>query len=448
MLKHNTSRFIVKHGHFLTLGLDALLAYSTYQSTGLFNHNFTGIASVLPYVITIPLIGLTLIAGLSTMVMLGEKGGAVGEIYDDVITDLNNKASKEIYKKYNPKKYYSQDESEEQELVRKFTFTLGCAISLDLSSCQLTKLEYTLAKEGLPKECITNSIVKEIYQNESFNQNTHAIANLFKFALNHNSENDSPNHCFRVLKILLSISPKLTQDDQKMITQLLSKNELTNANEKVVGYMARKDIFLSLNDENQKLFLEVFTSKIKNRNELIDAINEKNATSSSKTTSNTIEEKDDATPIEIKNEPLVINELSLKNFNQFKQNCQSLYDNQSQSLNQLLDKVHELLLFKEKMLGFVKNSLASNVEIEFFLTQDIDKTIHNFNREINILHKMKHVGHPELDQNREIVLNKMSDRIDLIMEKMAEHLKALHQSLTEDLHIESEVNQKVLSSKM
>ena len=319
-------------------------------------------------------------------------------------------------------------------MVKSFTKTLAVAASLDLLQELTPRIN-----EDLSQTCINNAVIKEIYLKESLNQNTHALANLFKYALKH--VESSTNYYLNIAKIFLTIEPQFTQADQEVFTKLLKKINKDTINNKVIEYLSQKKVFLLFNEENQRLFLENLGQRIQNRDELIESINEK-----TNSVSNEIE--DEAKPIVIKSEPLQINQLSSQNFNQFKQNCQTLYDNQTSNLEPLLDKIEELLLFKEKVLGFMKHSTGTNVEVEFFLTQDVDKIIHNFNREINILHKMKHLSHPDLEMNKELVISKMSDRIDLIIDKMTEHLKTLHQSLTDDLSIESEVNHKVLKCKM
>lgn len=445
-MKHPILRKVIKHGIFLTLGFDALLGYSLYKSVGLFHHDFTGIASAIPYVSTISLGIVNFLNVLLNAASLGEKGWMAGAFADDILTSTNQSISESMYKKYNNKDFYSQKESDEKALVTKFMKILTISASLDMSKYQATKI-----KESISQSCVENSLIKEIYIKESINQNTHVIANLFKEAIEYtgddrNNLNPEANNFFKIMKTLLVISPQLTQADQKTFTHLLKKNNFKSQNTKVIQFMSQKENFSLFNVENQKLFLKVFENKIRNRDFLIETMSNNNSISNESPTS-LVQVENDSTPIVIKNEPVVINELSLKSFNQFKQNCQTLYDNKDE-LNSLLDKVEETLLFKEKMLGFMKHSTTPHIDIELFLNQDVDKLINSFNREVNILHKMQHLSHPDLEKNKTVVLEKMSNRVELIIEKMVEHLTKLHQGLTDDLNVESEVNHKVLSSKM
>lgn len=440
MLEKKFSKIIQKNNHFLDLGATLLLAYATYESTTLFGHHYTGLTSAIPIALTTTFCLLTIFIGALSLIGHDIKGGALGAIFTKNSLKLNEKQTNKIYYNYNPKELYSQEELKEKKIFTKALNLLIIASNLDAVS----KFDgYPYIHEAFDEEAIKSPLIQKLYFKECVEKNSPILSNLFLEALTYQTKKDV-SYAKKTLQQLLDLNPQLTESDQKNFAHYLKfkKEKLKAIHPDVIELISQKEYFFLLNKENQKLFLTRFATHVKNRNELIEVFNQEN-----KTTSNSIDNQIDTpnSSMSCQDKPIVINHLSYENFNQFRINCESIY-NQSEILEQLLQKIEKVLLFKEKLLSFMDS--GNNIETELFLAQDIDKTIHNFNREINILHKMKVMDHPDLETNKVKILDNMSSRITVIIEKMSEQTSLIHQALSDDLNIETEINNKVLKSKV
>jgi hypothetical protein len=430
---------IHKSGHFLDLGTSLLLGYTTAQSVQLFHHGYTGLASAIPYISTGTAGLLTFIASALTLITFDIKGGALGNIIAKNLSILNDDKLNKMYYEYKPKEVYNEEELKERTIFKNTALILLVADSLNLITKYAGEININM---DIDKNALKVPFVQKYYLTQFVEKDSAILASLFLESLTCKPELKNKSYALEIMTQLLNYHPQLTNADQKLLTSFLKKGKMKFKNEESIHFFSQPENFQLFNQENQKLFLNTFPDKISNRNELIGLMN---TSVHSKIDNAQSLNQDDGEPMKMEDKPIVINQLSYQNFAQFKINCETLFTNSSR-LAPLLDKIEKVLLFKEKLLTFMAGN--DNIKAQLFLTQDIDKTIHNFNREINILHKMKVMDHPDVEANKEKILSTMSSRIDTIIEKMSEQIMLIHQSLTDDLNLENEVNQKVLSSKM
>lgn len=437
MITNKLSHKAFKYGHFIDVGTSLLLGFATYKSAALFHHDFSGFAVVTPYVVITISGAMTALASLMTAVGMTGKGGMSGELVRSSM-EMSDKEAEKIYKNLNPNTVLSEEEVQEKILFCNFIKILSQAAIVDLQS--KFKGEHFI-HDNFYQDVEKSTLIEKFYIEHSINKNTTVLSNLFLESLTYEYERNEQSRAFDCFKTLIKIHPELTEADQTALTFHFKKNKIEKKRDNIINFMSQKENFALLNKENQTLFLQIFA--VDNRNELIEGMKEKGFLTHQK---EHIKVEDSSTkPLVIKDKPIVINHLSYENLNQFRINCESIFKS-SKQLETLLEKIEKVLLFKEKLLSFMEGT--NDVNTQLFLTQDIDKTINNFNREINILHKMKVMDHPELEENKMKIMDTMTSRIDIILEKMSEKITMIHQSLTEDLNVQTEVNQKVLSSKM
>lgn len=435
MIKEKLFRKIHKTGHLMSFGiLSASFLLSLASIFAALHQSVLGL--MLLTIFIIPTINAYVI--LATLAFLKSKGGLVGYFF------LKNRCNKimkislgeEVYNKMNPKTLYSKEELDERQAFSVF-FKL-------LLKSSLLDLDYQTNWIGNTAHNLKESkIIKDYYMNYYVSQNNPILAKLIIRSLSWRSEaysckssiiNANPDGYHFFLKVF-DLHPHFNKADQILLTQFFKKQDkasLKKANFSSIHFLSKLENFKLLSQENQHLLLKVFELNIPNRNELIEFMEQK---------------ENNNAPIVITQKDVnpTINHESYKNFNSFKNNIHHVYDNKDE-VNEFLIQVEQILLFKEQMLGYLK--LNDDASLQYFLTQDIDKTIDNCNREINILHKMKMMKHPEIDKNSQDVLLTMKNRIMSILTKMNEQVAYIHKKLEEDLSLEKEVNDKVFSSRL
>lgn len=458
MIDKKVTRTVFKNGFFLSLGAVALLGYVSAQMIGVSPELHPTMLKTATE--TIGWIGAlaTVLSGVLTLVLLGQKGGIVGGIALERARENTIKIGEKIYTKYKDKELLSSEEVAEKKLFQSFFHNIGNIALIDLP---LSKETTPFKISPVSKEEANNALLKKAYIEHCFDKNTSTLGKLFIKVLNYDimecvSDKDVCNNydekiAFKCFKTLFEINPFFTQADQKYITQELKKlNKVGNS--LLAKFMSERENFTKLSEENRKLFLKVAGDKIVNRDELITLFNQQTQSKKNKDSNKetSIEEQEMQSIKVLENKPVVINELSYQNFASFKSNLLSLYNNHNEEkLNSVLNQIEAILLVREQLEQVLLfTTEKDSVDLKMFLTQDIDKVVHSFNREVNILHKMKIMKHPDLEKNKTFILDNIASRIEMIVDKIQQCQNTLHESLTDELKSEYEVNQKVLSAKM
>lgn len=454
MVEHKIARSMHKHGRFLTLGLTVALGYVGAHTIGF------GQATTIPYLggaSELAGSALLLLTGLSTLfglLSMSERGlvgvGALG-----YIKSSHSLLGEKIYKKYKNTEVLSSSDVVEKELFMSFFKVVGDATLFDT-----TKTVNNVIKIGiLNQEHLNNPLIKKAYLEYVAEKNQNVLGKIFIDALSNNFTElikdpygisnfvRQEELATNLFKDLLTLNHELTASDQKYITHQLSRlKDNSIKNNHLIDFMQSRENFSLLNEENKKLFLNVSGNKLKNRDELIEVVNKQNI---KKDISSTNEDSEQSIQ-NLEHKPTVINELSYQNFSKFKANFQSIYQNiEIKDTESTLSKIETVLFLKEQieeMLPFTAEK--DMVNLKMFLNQDIDKIVNSFNREINILHKMKIMKHPELDEKKSFIFKNINERIDIITDKIGQYQKIIHDSLSDELDAEYEVNKKVLSAKM
>jgi hypothetical protein len=382
------------------------------------------------------LITLCFITISYSMININIKGGVLGYILCGLRFRKIKKTNlgEKIYQKLNPKTLYSKDELEEKNAFSVFFKLLlkSSLIDLDNDNNEIGITGYDLNK---------SKIIKDYYLNYYVNDNNPILAKLIIRSLNWQADNCSYKTSFKnpdgyhFFVKLFELNPHFTDADQQLLNQFFKKynvKKFKKANLSSIHFLCKKEVFSKLNPSIQNHILHLFELKIKNRDELLEMIQSPN--------NSTI-------PVPLVNEAKEpsINKVSYKNFHLFKETTEKVYEENIEG-HEFLDKVQHVLLFKEQILSFLK--INQDSQLQLFLTQDIDKIINSCNREMNVLHKMKVMNHPDLEKNKGDTLKSMNMKIESIIEKMNEQVSTIHQKLEEDLEIEKEVNNKVFSSRL
>jgi hypothetical protein len=449
-IENKVARTVHKYGRFLSLGLTLSLGYAATQTLGFAS------TTTIPYVggaADIAGVGIFLVAAFSgflSIASISEKS-LVGVTALEFLKGFKKQVGEKIYEHYNPNKVHSSTEVHEKELFASFFKTLGMATLLDIKTSKTLPNKV----EQLTSEQLNSEALKKAYLEQCVEKNVNILGKLFIFALTNNEENKGKRLgeikkstlATTLFKDLLSLNHELNKAEQKYIKTELSKLKTDSVkNPELIEFMQQRDNFSLLNNDNKELFLKIAGNKLENRDELVELYNQTDARKDKQYKKVTEEEAIQ----NLEQKTTVINELSYQTFSKFKTNVLSLYKNRdSELINLTLNQIESILLVKEQLEQVLPFTAEKEMmDLKMFLSQDVDKVITSFNREINILHKMKIMNHPELEEKKTLILDGINERMGLITNKMKDYQKLMHDSLNDELDSEYQVNKKVLSAKM
>lgn len=142
---------------------------------------------------------------------------------------------------------------------------------------------------------------------------------------------------------------------------------------------------------------------------------------------------------------VTINPQSQQRLDSFEKRFDSVFTDKKDTLVE----IQELMLNKEK-LSYLLESLTEKhfIESKLFLDNDVDKILKSFHKEVEILHKMQINQHPQFEQLKNSTLDSIHERISLISSKMLKISEQINESMTQELSNQINVSQTVLKAKM
>lgn len=448
-MENKIARLVHKHGLFLSLGLTLTLGYMGTQALSFGSNTHIPVVST---AIELGGVGLFLLSAFSAFInILSVKDKSlVGFSALNYMINEKKNIGETIYNHYKKSDVLSSDEVKEKEMFNSFFKTIGLAMLLDVKATSNFKHEVGIITE----EQLNNSLLKKAYLEQCVDKNVNILGKLFIYSLTSNEHKektkktkDSEGLSGDIFKNLLLLNHELNESEQKYIKTELKKLKPENiTNSFLIEFMQQREHFALLDDENKKLFLHVAGNRLANRDELVEVYN-KTAPVNQNQEVNLSEEQSIQS---LEQRAVVINELSYQNFSKFKNNFFSIYQNEDkQKIEPILGKIEALLLVKEQLEQMLPFTAEKDlVDLKMFLSQDVDKIVNSFNREITILHKMKIMNHPELKEKKAIILEGINQRVDLVIDKVKDFQNVMHNSLSDELDSEYQVNKKVLSAKM
>lgn len=291
-------------------------------------------------------------------------------------------------------------------------------------------------EESKASECLDSIVIQDIYKKEYLQ--SAILGKQFVQVISHKSFYKEEMDLF--LALMKTQEGEYTVKDLAYIASHFPRVE----NKKFLDYLANRENFAKLGETIQTIIL---TQK---DNEYLDsALREKllsfyDKNEEVKLAKAKVKEFKEEVSHE---ENILLKEESFKVLVSFKSILEKVYGN-NEMIEKTLNEIENLLITREKFMTYLSSKPNQYFDVNHFLKEDVDKTIENFTRETQILNKMKLFSHEQFSNQKDVVLNSIVERLNLITIQMSMYKEKIEKDLIDELGHEMEINKKVLTSKM